>query len=143
MDGHYSRFAVIATTEQKSMDFSEPEHGPKLQDHFPRPQIEEKNGRVALRRSFSSSSRRFVGGDSSATLQAAVKRAFSMRRSSSVREGYSRIHDETGEEEEEEGDGGFTEQQQRQGSNHSEQRKKKKKQRPGKFLRTCKRIFGF
>ena len=57
----------------------------------------------------------------------AVKRAFSMRRSSSVSDGYSRIHHQCGCD-----DGGGLGAQQR--------RSKKKK---GKILKACRRLFGF
>lgn len=60
-----------------------------------------------------------------------------MRRSSSVREGYWRIHD-TGDE-----DGGADlmdeEEEQQQQMRYSRKKKKNK----GKFLRACKRLLGF
>ncbi|ERN20041.1 hypothetical protein AMTR_s00071p00183900 [Amborella trichopoda] len=54
-----------------------------------------------------------------------VKRAFSMRRSSSVAEGYSRIHDQYDQE---------------LLNIHEAPGLKKKR---GKFLKVCKRLFGF
>ncbi|XP_010910125.2 uncharacterized protein [Elaeis guineensis] len=94
---------------------------------------------VILSRSCSSASQRFKASERShgrASLQAAVRRAFSMRKAS---EGYWRIHDtcdgdgngELVEEEEEE-----EEQQQ-----HHQRRSQRKK--IGKFRRACKKLFGF
>ncbi|WOK96536.1 hypothetical protein Cni_G05243 [Canna indica] len=91
---------------------------------------------VILSRSCSSASRRFranngsrAKSEASTTLQAAVRRAFSMKKSSSVREGYWRIHG-TGDED---SHGEFMEQQM------TCTREKKK----GKLLKACKRLFGF
>nr|XP_018684500.1 PREDICTED: uncharacterized protein LOC108953396 [Musa acuminata subsp. malaccensis] len=83
-----------------------------------------------LNRTCSSSSQRFraevIRGSSSTTLEAGIRRAFSMRKSSSAREGYWRIHDT--------GDGDQLMEQQQQ------MRCSRKK---GKLLRACKRFFGF
>ncbi|KAJ8506767.1 hypothetical protein OPV22_007653 [Ensete ventricosum] len=127
--GGYSRMGVItgstaptffspppkeapAETQRKEAD----DVKPKPLDHFSwlqqqQEEEEEEGGQrfgVILSRTCSSASQRFSNGSTS--LQSAVIRAFSMRRSSSVREGYWRIHD-TGDE-----DGGadFMEEQQQQ-----------------------------
>ncbi|KAJ8460927.1 hypothetical protein OPV22_033853 [Ensete ventricosum] len=140
-------------TKSSSMDFSDPtalcpprKEGPeppeqrvqqkgadpKPHDHFSWQQQEcgKRFGEI-LSRTCSSSSQRFraevIRGSSSTTLQAGIRRAFSMRKSSSAREGYWRIHD-TGD-----GDQLMEEQQQ-------QTRRSKKK---GKLLRACKRLFGF
>ncbi|KAI5448671.1 hypothetical protein KIW84_015899, partial [Lathyrus oleraceus] len=69
---------------------------------------------------------------SASGFQATVKRAFSVRRCSSVSESYCRIHDQnmviaSDEFVKEDGDDVT----------------KKKKQRGGKILKVCKRLFGF
>ncbi|GMN26823.1 hypothetical protein TIFTF001_001435 [Ficus carica] len=70
--------------------------------------------------------------NSSVSSMSAVKRVFSMRRCSSVSEGYSRIHDQSVtlaspvDDEEEEDD---------------KTRSAKKKHRGGKILKACKRLF--
>ncbi|PKA56947.1 hypothetical protein AXF42_Ash002251 [Apostasia shenzhenica] len=56
---------------------------------------EQRSGTAALRRSRSSASQRFSGAEEKgkAALPAAVRQALSLRRSSSVANGYWRIHD--------------------------------------------------
>ncbi|CAL9093694.1 unnamed protein product [Musa textilis] len=139
--GGYSRMGVIAG----SMELSDPTFSPppkeaadvKPLDHFSWPQQEEEEEEggqrfgVILSRTCSSASQRFSNGSTS--LQSAVMRAFSMRRSSSVREGYWRIHD-TGDE-----DGGADLMEEEQQMRYSRKKKKKK----GKFLSACKRLLGF
>ncbi|KAF8404314.1 hypothetical protein HHK36_009197 [Tetracentron sinense] len=66
-----------------------------------------------------------------ATLQSAVRRAFSMRRSSSISEGYCRIHDQSEPVSSLIDDDGL---------NTKQTRSKKKR---GKILKACKRLFGF
>ncbi|WOL17902.1 hypothetical protein Cni_G26695 [Canna indica] len=103
-----------------------------------RPHNKEEDGRerfgVTLSRSSSSASQRFASG--STALQAAVKRAFSMRKSSSVREGYWRIHDSTGDED---GDEGVVDEEHQ----HQQQVRYSSKKKKGKLIRACKRIFSF
>ncbi|CAL9175017.1 uncharacterized protein LOC135611992 [Musa acuminata AAA Group] len=163
--GGYSRMGVVtgSTAKSRSMEFSDPtffspppKEAPEPQqkeaagvikpvDHFSwlqqqeeEEEEEEEGGQrfgVILSRTCSSASQRFSNG--STGLQSAVMRAFSMRRSSSVREGYCRIHD-TGDE-----DGGADlmdeEEEQQQQMRYSRKKKKNK----GKFLRACKRLLGF
>ncbi|URD78845.1 hypothetical protein MUK42_02017 [Musa troglodytarum] len=89
--------------------------------------------RVALSRTRSSASHRLRANDSSsAAPRAAMRRTFSMRKSSSVRERYWRIHDTADEDG---GDKDFNEEQQQQ--------KCSKKEKKGKFLRAWKKLFKF
>ncbi|CAL9098816.1 unnamed protein product [Musa acuminata var. zebrina] len=156
--GGYSRMGVVtgSTAKSRSMEFSDPtffspppKEAPEPQqkeaadvikpvDHFSwlqQQEEEEEGGQrfgVILSRTCSSASQRFSNG--STGLQSAVMRAFSMRRSSSVREGYWRIHD-TGDE-----DGGADLMEEEEQQMRYSRKKKKKK---GKFLRACKRLLGF
>ncbi|KAI8025334.1 hypothetical protein LOK49_LG02G02800 [Camellia lanceoleosa] len=78
-------------------------------------------------------------------LQSAVKRVFSMRRSSSVSEGYCRIHDQcaTLSSSFDDGDDGSEGMYNNNAMQTRSVKKKKKKQhRTGKILKACKRIFG-
>ncbi|URE05215.1 hypothetical protein MUK42_22658 [Musa troglodytarum] len=141
--GGYSRMGVIAGSMELSdptffspppKEATEPQQKEaaadvKPLDHFSWPQQEEEEEEeggqrfgVILSRTCSSASQRFSNGSTS--LQSAVMRAFSMRRSSSVREGYWRIHD-TGDE-----DGGADLMEEEQQMRYSRKKKKKK----GKFL---------
>lgn len=148
-----------STAKSRSMEFSDPtffstppKEAPEPQqkeaadvnkpvDHFSWLQQEEEEGGqrfgVILSRTCSSASQRFSNG--STGLQSAVMRAFSMRRSSSVREGYWRIHD-TGDE-----DGGadLMEEEEHQQQQQQMRYSRKKKKNKGKFLRACKRLLGF
>lgn len=145
----YSKMSTDLTSKSRSVDLSDltfspphPHENPdptsimgqqhRAQDHLPWLKQEEGEGGesfgVILNRSCSSASQRFRGGERShgsrsTSLQSVVKRAFSMRKSSSVAEGYWRIHDT--------GDGGKQEQQQ------GPSRKKR-----GKILGACKRLLG-
>ncbi|CAD5169542.1 unnamed protein product [Musa acuminata subsp. malaccensis] len=161
--GGYSRMGVVtgSTAKSRSMEFSDPtffspppkeapeepqqkeaadvikpvDHFSWLQQQQEEEEEEEEGGQrfgVILSRTCSSASQRFSNG--STGLQSAVMRAFSMRRSSSVREGYWRIHD-TGDE-----DGGADLLEEEQQMRYSRKKKKKNK---GKFLRACKRLLGF
>ncbi|RZS05443.1 hypothetical protein BHM03_00035953 [Ensete ventricosum] len=91
--------------------------------------------RVALSRTRSSASHRLQANDTSSTApRVAMRRTFSMRKSSSVRERYWRIHDTA------DGDGGdddFNDEDQQQRKNCS------KKDKKGKFLRAWKKLFKF
>ncbi|KAJ8768022.1 hypothetical protein K2173_020962 [Erythroxylum novogranatense] len=74
---------------------------------------------------------------SSSSLQSAVKRAFSMKRSSSVSERYCRIHDQTVSltcDEEGEGEG--------EGDTVARTRSVKKNHSRGRILKACKRLLG-
>ncbi|KAF8405824.1 hypothetical protein HHK36_007901 [Tetracentron sinense] len=89
---------------------------------------------VVLRRNCSvssSSSQRFRAEKQSQGVQSAVRRAFSMRKSSSTSEGYCRIHDESDP---------ISSPTDHEGLNTMQTRSKKKR---GKILKACKRIFGF
>ncbi|CAL9205376.1 unnamed protein product [Musa hybrid cultivar] len=87
--------------------------------------------RVALSRTRSSASHRLRATDSSsAAPRAAMRRTFSMRKSSSVRELYWRIHDTADE------DGG-------EKDFNEEEQKCSKKEKKGKFLRAWKKLFKF
>lgn len=88
---------------------------------------------LALSRSCSSASRRFRASGKT-ILETMVRKAFTMRRSSSVAGGYWRIHDTDGGD----GEGEFVEEQQLRSP-----MKKKKKKKKGNILRACKQIFGF
>ncbi|URE21202.1 hypothetical protein MUK42_12175 [Musa troglodytarum] len=125
-----------STTKSSSMDFSDltalsppPKEGPEPEQRVqqkgadPKPhghlswQPEECGQRFGeiLNRTCSSSSQRLsaaevISGSSSTTLQAGIRRAFSMRKSSSARDGYWRIHDT--------GDGDQLMEQQQQTSNY-------------------------
>ena len=95
--------------------------------------------------SFGGVLRRNSSVTSAASLQSAVKRAFSMRRSSSVSERYCRIHDQSATaflqsppnniDDEEAMDGGTM-------KTRSMEKKMKKKQKNGKIFKACKRLFG-
>lgn len=88
---------------------------------------------VILSRTCSSASQRFKGSERShgrASLQAAVRRAFSMRKAS---EGYWRIHDTCDGD----GDGELVEEEEQR-----QQRRSPRKKR-GKLRRACKKLFGF
>lgn len=108
----------------------------RLHDHFSGQQEGGVQGpRVALSRTRSSASHRFRANDSSsAAPQAAMRRTFSMRKSSSVRERYWRIHDTADEDG---GDKDFNDEEQQQ------QQKCSKKEKKGKFLRAWKKLFKF
>uniref|UniRef100_A0A1D1Z971 Cytosolic Fe-S cluster assembly factor nar-1 n=1 Tax=Anthurium amnicola TaxID=1678845 RepID=A0A1D1Z971_9ARAE len=102
---------------------------------------------VILSRNCSSTSQRFPGArarPATGTLQAAVRRAFSMKRSSSPADAYRRIHDTA----EDDGDGDCDadavpklQQQQQQQEEEAAARAPRKKR--GKIARACKRLFGF
>ncbi|CAL5377962.1 unnamed protein product [Camellia sinensis] len=79
-------------------------------------------------------------------LQSAVKRVFSMRRSSSVSEGYCRIHDQcvtlsSSFDDGDDGSEGMYDNNAMQ-TRSVKKKKKKKQHRTGKILKACKRIFG-
>lgn len=97
---------------------------------------------VILSRTCSSASQRFRRDSTdekmrSSALQAVVKRAFSMRKSSSVGDGYWRIHD-TGDEDRDDGDQGIHEEEEEEEMRPTARIKKR-----GKFFRACKRLFKF
>ncbi|ONK55564.1 uncharacterized protein A4U43_UnF1620 [Asparagus officinalis] len=126
------------------MDFSNLNFSPSQEDPYPPPppppppkpleeeeEQQEKQGErfgVVLSRNCSSSSQRFKGSSNASTLQGVARRAFSMRKSSSVGDGYWRIHDEDGDH----GHGEVI---------HEEEPIKIKKR--GKLFRACKRLFRF
>ncbi|GFZ09563.1 hypothetical protein Acr_21g0001620 [Actinidia rufa] len=167
----YSRIKFIGSNKSRSIDFSDlisfpqtfkptiPNHpsNKKTQQTNqiiinpssplqspPNPKFEHENGErsgVVLTRNSSVSSHRLYAQGNKTTVQSAVKRAFSMRRSSSVTERYCRIHDQCDTlasplDEDEEGVGHYTVQAR-------SMRKKKKQSRTGKILKACKGIFGF
>ncbi|URD78721.1 hypothetical protein MUK42_05048 [Musa troglodytarum] len=88
---------------------------------------------LALSRSCSSASRRFRASGKT-ILETVVRKAFTMRRSSSAAGRYWRIHDTDGGD----GEGEFVEEQPLRSP-----RRKKKKKKKGNILRACKQIFGF
>ncbi|GFY94693.1 hypothetical protein Acr_10g0000780 [Actinidia rufa] len=120
----YSRIKFIGSTKARSIDFSDlislpqtlkpksPNHpsnkktqqtnqiiiNPSSPLHSPpSPKFEHEHGErsgVVLTRNSSVSSHRFYKKGNKTTFQSAVKRVFSMRRSSSVTERYCRIHDQ-------------------------------------------------
>lgn len=159
----YTKIRLVSTTKSKSMDFSDvfsPPHAPKpvpklsptpaspIQDENEGTQTVHENGDgegdgktfgVILSRSCSTSStvsKRFKADkQSTASIQSAVKRAFSMRRSTSVSEGYCRIYDHSdptlGSPVDDTDDG-----------NPSMQTNFRKKKKGSKILRVCKSLFG-
>ncbi|KAK4413320.1 hypothetical protein Salat_2744600 [Sesamum alatum] len=162
MNGYSRIRKASTTTRSKSVDFSDlsfPHHTPSfctnskfksrepeayhekaLKIHNPIPeneQEEEDAGEVfgvilGRKHSVSSDQKVVAEQESSSSFQTAAKRSFSIRRSASVSEGYSRIHHRP--------DLTVAEDDDQCGTVSTSQNRYMKKK--GKFLKACRRLFG-
>ncbi|CAI9786947.1 unnamed protein product [Fraxinus pennsylvanica] len=123
----------IAKNTTKSMDIKQksPQNNPRMPDSIAEHETEDDIGEIfgeLLKRKCSVPSHKDVTEKS--YIQTVVKRSFSLKKSSSVSEGYSRIHhqiDLTADHDDDE-------------HLNSQARAKKKK---GKILQACRRLFRF
>ncbi|XP_058075871.1 uncharacterized protein LOC131224535 [Magnolia sinica] len=147
MDG-YTKIRAFNPTRSRSVDFSDVSLSPPAKTQRPQititsnkarepfaeeeeAKIEEDEGQrfgVILRRNYSVSS--YSSTSSQKFGRPSVRRAFSMRKSSSVSEGYCRIHDQWGPLSPPPPDG----------VDMMQMRSRKKR---GSILKACKRLFGF
>jgi len=127
----YSKIKAINTQKSRSMDFS---------DVFSFPQTSQIKESKTEKEDGDGNGEKFGSVSSTSGFQSTVKRAFSVKRSSSVSERYCRIYDQSVTlaspiDADDDGDeGGDTMRETR--------RSMKKKHRGGKILKACKRLFG-
>jgi hypothetical protein len=146
----YSKIKAINTQKSRSMDFSDifsfpqtPEAAKETDSKYPKSkghegsQIKESK---TEKEDGDGNGEKFGSVSSTSGFQSTVKRAFSVKRSSSVSERYCRIYDQSVTlaspiDADDDGDeGGDTMRETR--------RSMKKKHRGGKILKACKRLFG-
>lgn len=165
----YSKIKVINSHKSRSIDFSDvpslPQYSESSQNNDSEPtfkaqesnQIKDTDSKNANNQEFLAKEGDENGNDgersdvvlsrsssvsSTSGFQSAVKRAFSMRRSSSVSERYCRIYDQSVtlpsplDDVGEENEGGTGD------TKRAVERSVKTKRRGGRILRACKRLFG-
>ncbi|XAR56297.1 hypothetical protein NMG60_11036731 [Bertholletia excelsa] len=147
-----SKMKLVGSTRARSIDFSDLVHQipkahetkqmkttnespPELEDGEEGYFGDKLDVTLGRNRSVSSTTSHRLSFQGTVALQNAMRKAFSMRRSSSVSERYGRIYDQCDERLllpfGDEGDG-----------EDEKRRKKKQKRRSGRILKACKRIFG-
>ncbi|KAH7681452.1 hypothetical protein IHE45_05G059600 [Dioscorea alata] len=131
------------TSKSSFMDLSEFNKS-KEEDQNSKMEMKDNKNEVVLRRNMSCSS----SSSSSSSFQRirrgpdVLKRAFSMRRSSSVADGYCRIHDTTEYDEYDDDDLQDDEHEQQQQQQQKDVKRSSKK-KGTKFFKACKSLFKF
>ncbi|KAH7670725.1 hypothetical protein IHE45_10G046800 [Dioscorea alata] len=128
----------FTSPKPKSMDLSELIHENNFNQHGQLKIMEEEDGEQfgdILRRNRSSVSQRFRSSEKGTSLQDVVKRAFSMRRPSSVAECYWRFHDI--------GDGLMVHEDDEEQQQQQETKSCSKRKGGRRFFKACKSFLKF